>query len=82
MNPEFVIDAVRKAISRELEIDPAELRDDASLRRQYHLDSVAAVNIIFDLERALDIDIDVRTLAGIDSIDDLKALVAEIYSAS
>ena len=82
MNTQLVFDTIRATIARELELDLASLRDDVSLRREYGLDSVAAVNIIFHLEDALQVDIDVAMLARVDSINELKAVVAKILSSA
>jgi acyl carrier protein len=76
MEPEAVIHKIRSVISQELEVDLSTLLDNASLRKEYGLDSVAAVNIIFALEKDLGLEIDTRQLAYVDSIDDLKVLVA------
>jgi acyl carrier protein len=81
MEIERVLNKIREAISRELEIEPGGLRDHASLRKNYGLDSVAAVNIIFFLEKELGIEIDIRHFAGIDSIDDLKRLLAKGFGS-
>ena len=75
MEPEVLLDKIREAISQELEIPTSSLVDDASLRYQYGLDSVAAVNIVFALETQLGIEIDIRELAAVDSIDDLRNLL-------
>jgi acyl carrier protein len=76
MEPEAVIHKIRSVISQELEVDLSSLLDNASLRKEYGLDSVAAVNIIFALEKDLGLEIDTRQLAHVDTIDDLKVLVA------
>jgi acyl carrier protein len=75
MNMEPLLQKVREAISRELEIDPQSLADDASLRTEYGLDSVAAVSIIFFLEKELGVEIDLKAFVGVDSINDLKLLL-------
>jgi acyl carrier protein len=75
MEPEVLLDKIREAISRELEIPTSSLTEDASLRNQYGLDSVAAVNIVFTLETQLDIAIDIRKLATVDSIAELRNLL-------
>ena len=75
MEPEAVIQKIRSVISQELEVDLASLLDNASLREEYGLDSVAAVNIIFALEKDLGLEIDTKQLAHVDSIDDLRVLV-------
>lgn len=77
MQLDTVLQTVRKAICQELEIEPAALDDRASLRRDYGMDSVAAVNIIFFLEKELDLEIDVRRFATVDSIVDLKRVLKE-----
>jgi len=77
MNPEPLLRKIRAAISDELEIPAESLVDSASLREEYGLDSVAAVNIVFALETELGFEIDIRRLAGVDSIDDLKRLISE-----
>jgi acyl carrier protein len=74
MEASYLLQRVRDEIVRELEIRPEDLRDTASLRT-YGMDSVAAVTIIFRLESELGIEIDVRKLVGVDTIDQLKAVV-------
>ena len=75
MEPEVLLDKIRETISRELEIPASSLVDNASLRHQYGLDSVAAVNIVFALETQLGIEIDIRELAKVDSISELRNLL-------
>jgi acyl carrier protein len=75
MEPDAAIQKIRSVISQELEVDLNSLMDSASLRRDYGLDSVAAVNIVFALERDFGFEIDTKQLAHVDSIDDLKVLV-------
>jgi acyl carrier protein len=75
MSTEAFVQLVRQVIAEELEIPSESLRNDRSLRDEYGLDSVAAVNIIFALESHLGLTIDVRQLASVDSIDDLKDLL-------
>ena len=82
MELDGIIQKIRSVISEELEIDPSSLVDSASLRREYGLDSVAAVNIVFSLERNLGFEIEMKQLANVDSIDDLKALVATKFEKS
>jgi acyl carrier protein len=65
--PKSVLDLVRRVITSELEIPADDFDDSASLRRQYELDSVAAINILFALEQALDIEIDTAAIARVDS---------------
>jgi acyl carrier protein len=78
MNCELLLQRIREAVCRELEIPLESLLDNASLKRNYGLDSVAAVNITFALESDLGIPIDIRRLAGVDSIDDLRQLLSEL----
>jgi len=80
MEIEPLLTKVREAICRELEIEPGALEDHASLRNSYGLDSVAAVNIIFFLERELDVEIDIKQFVGVDSINDLKRVLASRIS--
>ena len=70
-----LLQKIRDEIVRELEVPPETLVDDASLRKTYGLDSVAAVTIVFRLENELGLDIDVRKLAGVDTIDQLRDLL-------
>jgi acyl carrier protein len=65
---------IRDEIIQELEIRSEDLRDTASLR-SYGMDSVAAVTIVFRLEAELGVEIDIRKLAGVDTIDELKAVI-------
>ncbi len=81
MDVNQVADLVRVIIARELEIDATSLNSDASLRQQYALDSVAAVNIIFHLEENLGISIDTSLLARVDSVRDINDLIFKLYAA-
>ena len=65
--PESVLSLVRRIITYELEIPADKFDDNASLRQQYELDSVAAINILFALEQALDVEIDTASIARVDS---------------
>lgn len=77
MDLETLLQKARDAISRELEIESGALTDHASLRADYGLDSVAAVNILFAIESELGFSIDIKRFAGVDSINDLRRLLAE-----
>jgi acyl carrier protein len=81
MDREFLLQRIREAVCRELELPVGDLIDTASLRRDYGLDSVAAVNITFALESELGIPIDIKRLVGVDSIDDLRQLLSQYVSA-
>ena len=80
MDREFLLQRIREAVCRELELPVRDLVDTASLRRDYGLDSVAAVNITFALESELGIPIDIKRLVGVDSIDDLRQLLSQYVS--
>ena len=80
MSHESLLQHIREAVCRELELPAKDLVDSASLRRDYGLDSVAAVNITFALETELGIAIDIKHLVGVDSIDDLRHLLAQHLS--
>jgi acyl carrier protein len=68
----------RRVIADELELDGASLNDDASLRRDYGLDSVAAVNIIFAIESLLQISLEPSDLVQVDSINDLRQMICKL----
>ena len=80
MDRESLLQRIREAVCRELELPLEALVDSASLRRDYGLDSVAAVNITFALESELGIAIDIKRLVGVDSINDLRHLLSEHLS--
>ncbi len=75
-----LLDKIREEIVRELEIPSARVSDSASLRKEYGMDSVAAVTIVFRLENELGLEIDIKKLAGIDTIDQLRALLVKELS--
>lgn len=77
MTSETLIKVIREVITEELEIPAGSLHDGGSLRADYGLDSVAAVNIAFTLETRLGVEIDIKRFASIDSISDLKLLLAD-----
>ena len=72
-----LIELVRRVVADELEVPLEALRDNGSLRKDYGLDSVAAVNIIFALETKLSVTIDVKKLASVDSIHDIRELLSK-----
>ena len=67
VTPEAILSLVRRIITNELAIPADHFDDKASLRRQYELDSVAAINILFALEQELDVEIDTTDIARVDS---------------
>jgi len=75
-----LLDKIRQEIVRELEITDEVLSDSASLREAYGMDSVAAVTIVFRLENELGLEIDIKKLAGIDTIEQLRALLVKELS--
>ena len=72
-----LIETIRRIIATELELPVESLDDSASLREAYGLDSVAAVNVIFALENTFGVAIDIRKIAAIRSINDLKSALSE-----
>lgn len=79
MDVSKVIETIRSVIAEELEIPLHSLRNDLSLRYEYGLDSVAAVNIVFALECRLGIEINVENFVAIDSINDLRHLLSRSH---
>lgn len=76
MTTEQLVSLIRAAIADELEIPVSSLSDEGSLRTDYGLDSVAAVNIVFALETRLGLEIDIKQFAVIDSIRELSKILA------
>ena len=70
-----LIETIRKLIADELEIPIQNILDNRSLRGEYGLDSVAAVNVIFALETQLGISVDVKDIVNVDTINDLRQLI-------
>jgi acyl carrier protein len=77
MEVSALLQKIREEIARELEVPIETLSDSASLREAYGMDSVAAVTIVFRLENELGLEIDVKKLAGINTIDQLRVLIAK-----
>lgn len=75
---EALFTELRRIIGRELEIPLADLDLRASLRRDYHLDSVAALNILFEIERAYDIDVDPSVIVAVDTLEEAQAALAQL----
>ena len=76
MTTEQLVSLIRSTIADELEIPVTSLSDEGSLRMDYGLDSVAAVNIVFALETKLGLQIDIKRFAAIDSIRELSQILA------
>lgn len=77
MTSDELIAIVREVIAEELEIPLDSLSESRSLRLDYGLDSVAAVNVAFALETRLGIEIDIMQFASVDSIRDLRLLLGK-----
>jgi len=64
-------------IASELDLPASAIKPNASLRRTYALDSVAAVNLLFQIENDLRLEIDAELLVTVDTVEQLcTALVA------
>ena len=80
MEVSALLQKIREEIARQLEVPIETLSDTASLREAYGMDSVAAVTIVFRLEHELGLEIDIKKLAGINTIDQLRVLIAKELS--
>ena len=77
MDAKKLIALVKEVVARELDLTADAIGNSKSLRAEYGLDSVAAVNIVFALENQLGVVIDMKALASVDCIDDLHRLLAK-----
>ena len=68
---------VRGIIEAELELSPNTMAPDVPLRETYGLDSVAAVNILFEIERQFDVELSISAIANVVSLSDVIRLVRE-----
>ena len=68
---------VKDVVARELDLSTDAIENEKSLRAEYGLDSVAAVNIVFAIENELGVLIDMKDLASVDCINDLHRLLAK-----
>jgi acyl carrier protein len=71
---------LRRIVARELDIPIGNLDPRKSLRRDYGLDSVAAVNILFEIERVCDVAVDSELIVGVDTLADAYDALLRILS--
>lgn len=76
MDTNRLLDSIRQIVSRELDIPLDQFNDRASLRLDYGMDSVAAVNIVFAIELELSIQIPDQRILAVDCILDLHRLLS------
>jgi acyl carrier protein len=54
---------------------PADLKDDARLRQDLGLDSLSLTEMAFKMDEVLGVSIEVREVAGIETVGELKAFI-------
>lgn len=67
--------AVARALATELKVSEEAIRRAKSLRTEFGMDSIAAVNVAFMVEEELSIEIEMRESDIFDSVDDMVAIV-------
>ncbi len=65
--------AARKVLGR-----PVELTADTDISRDLQIDSLALMNMVMELEDTFDVSIPLDRLAGVRTVGDLSALIAEL----
>jgi acyl carrier protein len=70
-----MLEAVKKIISEEFSVAEDEVTPESNLRNDLHIDSMAAVNLSFEIEGKFDIKISDEELASLVTVDDIVKLL-------
>ncbi len=70
-----MLDTLKKMISEEFGIDPAEIKLDSDLRNDLHIDSLGAVNLSLEIEVTYDIQITDEELAELKTVGNLLSII-------
>ncbi len=70
-----MLESVQKIISNEFGIAQSEVTPEANLRNDLHIDSMAAVNLSFEIEGEFDIKITDDELASLVTVADILKLL-------
>jgi acyl carrier protein len=70
-----MLEAVKKIISEEFSVAEDEVTPESNLRNDLHIDSMAAVNLSFEIEGKFDIKISDDELASLVTVDDIVKLL-------
>jgi acyl carrier protein len=76
-----LLSELRRIVARELDVPIADLDLTKSLRCDYGLDSVAAVNILFELERTYDVTIDPQMIVAVDTVAEAHETLSRLLLA-
>ena len=76
-----LLSELRRIVARELDVSVADLDLNKSLRCDYGLDSVAAVNILFELEQTYDVTIDPQLIVAVDTVAEAHEALSRLLLA-
>jgi acyl carrier protein len=70
-----MLEIVQEIIHKEFDIEKEKITADANLRNDLHIDSMAAVNLCFEIENRFDIKITDEELANLTTVSDIVSLL-------
>lgn len=70
-----MLDEIQDIISEEFDVDKSEVTPEATLRGDLHIDSMAAVNLSFEIEGKFDVKISDEELANLKTVGDIVSLL-------
>jgi acyl carrier protein len=70
-----VLEAIQEIIHKEFDIDKDKITTDANLRNDLHIDSMAAVNLSFEIEDQFNIKISDEELTNLTTVADIVSLL-------
>lgn len=70
-----MLEEVQEIIYKEFDIEKDKLTPEANLRNDLHIDSMAAVNLSFEIEDRFKIKVTDEELAGLATINDILKLL-------
>ncbi len=70
-----MLDVVQEIIHKEFDIDEDKITAEANLRNDLHIDSMAAVNLSFEIEDRFNIKISDEELASLTTVADIVSLL-------
>lgn len=70
-----MLEEIQKIIHKEFDIDEGKITPEANLRNDLHIDSMAAVNLSFEIEDKFSIKITDEELASLSTVADIITLL-------
>ena len=81
MDAEVVIERINALLVEEFELDPDDVRPEASLRDDLELDSLDAIDLVVAIEKEFGLRMDEKKLAFMKTVGDVHAHIRVLAAA-